>query len=56
MTDLYTKVLITLIACCFLWLCFFLANLPEIALVVDYLEEEEPAAEPYLVFRRRNHD
>ena len=49
MTDMYTKILLTLIVFCLLWLCVVVATLPELALVTEYIEEEEPPAQPYLV-------
>ena len=53
MTDMYTKIVLTLIAGCLLWLCFVIATLPEIAIVTDYIEEAEPPAQPYLVLERK---
>ena len=47
MKDLYVKTLLTLIAGLLFWLCFVVAA-HEIAIVTDYVEEEEPLAEPYL--------
>ena len=50
MTDIYTKTLLTLIAGCLLWLCVLVATLPEIAIVTEYIEEEEePPAQFHLV-------
>ncbi len=48
MTDIYTKTLLTLIAGCLVWLCVLVATLPEIAIVTEYIEEEEE--QPYELY------